>query len=270
MTSRQALACPSFARKLLLVGTLAAASADASAVTIGYASKLDFGNIDYMRLDLQGHSQSIGAVTLLPAAGAFAGDTYSTQYVVTLTTGQLFSIDVGAPHLHLVGAPDIGDNLTTGMHWDPTGSEMYLIAQDDPCTTTTLYVVDVTNAATFDVGSTPRCILGFAIDADGRGFGIDQDGSALASIDIGTGAAATIGPLGIDVGTLIGGLDVDPSTGELNLFALSDGTHPAGRYLVDTAQGTATEVAAYDFAPFGVSLAIQPDTILADGFDSAR
>ncbi len=71
----------------------------------------------------------------------------------------------------------------------------------------------------------------------------------------------------MEVGTLIGGLDFDPSTGELDLFALGDGTHPGGRYLVDTAQGTATLVATYDFAPLGVSLAIQADAILADGFD---
>ena len=250
-----------FVPKVLLTATLAAASADASATTIAYASQLDFGNIDYLRLDLEGHSQNIGAITLVPAAGAFAGDDYSTQYVVHSTVAGLFSIDVQAPHLHLIGTMDIGGRRPTGMHWDLSSSQMYLIAQDSPCTTTTLYVVSTSNAATFEIGSTPRCIVGFAIDAAGEGFGIDEDGSALVSIDIGTGAAATIGPLGIEVGTLIGGLDVDPSTGELDLFG------PAGRYVVDTSQGTTTLVATYDFAPLGISLAIQADTILADGFD---
>lgn len=249
------------------MATLAAASADASAVTIAYASRLEFGGIDYLRLDLGGHSQEIGAITLVPAAGAFGGGDYSMQYVVHSTVASLFSIDVQAPHLHLIGATDIGGRQPTGMHWDSTSSEMYLIAQDDPCTTTTLYGVSTADAATFEVGSTPRCIVGFAIDADGRGFGIDEDESALVSIDIGTGTATTIGPLGMQAGTLIGGLDFDPSTGELNLFTLSDGTRPAGRYLVDTSQGTAMLVATYDFAPLGVSLAIQTDAIFADGFD---
>lgn len=252
------------AQKLLLTATLAAASANASAVTIAYASQLEFGGIDYLRLDLQGGAQNIGALTLAPAAGAFAGDDYSTQYVVHPTVPSLFSVDVQAPHLHRIGAIDIGGRRPTGMHWDPTSSQMYLIAQDDPCTATTLYVVSIADAATFEVGSTPRCIFGLAIDAGGNGFGTDSDESALVSIDIGTGAAATIGPLGIDYG---GQLDFDPSTGELNLFGIGDATHPAARYLVDTAQGTATLAATYDFVPLGISLAIQPDTILADGFD---
>lgn len=254
-------------RNIILTATLAAvavAYADASAATVAYASQLDFGNIDYLRLDLEGHSQNIGAITLLPAAGAFAGDDYSTQYVVHSTVAGLFSIDVQAPHIHLVGAMDIGGRRPTGMHWDRTSSEMYLIAQDAPCTTTTLYVVSTSNAANLEIGSTPRCIVGFAIDAGGEGFGIDEDGSTLVSIDIGTGATATIGPLGIDVGTLIGGLDFDPSNGELDLFVLGDGT---GRYVVDTAQGTATQAATYDVPVLGVSLAIQADAILADGFD---
>jgi hypothetical protein len=250
-----------------LAATIAAASANGSAATIAYASRVDFGNIDYERLDLNGHYQEIGAITLLPAAGAFAGDDYSTQYIVHPTIGELFSIDVESPHLHLVGATDTGGRQPKGMHWDPTSSQMYLIAQDTPCTTTTLYVVSTVNAATFEVGSTPRCIVGFAIDAGGRGFGIDEDESTLVSIDIGTGAAATIGPLGIEAGSLIGGLDFDPSTGELDLFGPGDGTRPAGRYIIDTGQGTATLVATYDFAPLGVSLAIQADAILADGFD---
>ena len=38
-----------FVPKVLLTATLAAASADASATTIAYASQLDFGNIDYLR-----------------------------------------------------------------------------------------------------------------------------------------------------------------------------------------------------------------------------
>jgi hypothetical protein len=153
------------------------------------------------------------------------------------------------------------------MHWDPTSSQMYMIAQNSACTTTTLYVVSTINAATFEVGATPRCIVGFAIDTGGHGFGIDQDESTLVSIDIGTGAAATIGPLGITVGSLIGGLDFDPATGELNLFALGKGTVGAGRYLVDTVQGSATLVATYDPAPLAVSLAVSADAIFEDGFD---
>jgi hypothetical protein len=45
--------------------TLATSSTKVSAVTIAYASQLDFGNIDYLRLDLSGHSQEIGATTPL-------------------------------------------------------------------------------------------------------------------------------------------------------------------------------------------------------------
>jgi hypothetical protein len=256
------------ARKLLLIATLALASADATATTVAYGSRF-FTGIDYVFLgrDGQWHTITDMQTGVLPSAAAFAGNDYSTQYILDFTVGRMYSIDVNAPHDVLIGATDTGDNQPIGLHWDPTSSQMYLIANDSACTTTTLYVVSLTNAATFEIGSTPRCIVSLAIDADGNGFGIDQDEDALVSIDIGTGAAATIGPLGFSTSTLVGGLDFDPTTGVLNLFATDDDTHVSGRYLVDVTQGTATRVATYDFAPLGVALADLPETILANGFD---
>ncbi len=255
-------------RKLLLTATLALASADAMATTVAYGSRF-FTGIDYVFLgtDGQWHTVKNMGSSVLPSAGAFAGNDYSTQYILDFTVGRLYSLDVNWPQDILIGATDTGDNSPIGLHWDPTSSQMYLIANDSACTTTTLYVVSITNAATFEIGSTPRCIVSLAIDANGNGFGIDQDEGSLVSIDIGTGAAATIGPLGFSTSTLVGGLDFDPTTGELNLFATEDDTHIFGRYIVDVTQGTATRIATYDFAPLGVALADLPETILANGFD---
>jgi hypothetical protein len=66
---------------------------------------------------------------------------------------------------------------------------------------------------------------------------------------------------------MVYGLDFDPSSGDLNLFAYDEDAAAGGRYLVDPEQGTATSVATYDFAPLGIALAVGTYSIFTDGFD---
>lgn len=257
--------------KFFLSGMLAAlvglASPAASAYTVGYASWFLGGGFDLVRLDLDGYVSTIGSNDMLPSAGAFAGDDYSTQYIVDFNIGRLEAIDVHTGHVTLIGIADLGDNVPIGLGWDPTSRQMYLLAADDPCTTSTLYVIDLASAATFELGSTPRCISGLAIGADGAGYGVDLDEDALVSIDIGTGASSMIGPTGFRTSSLVLGLAFDPSTGLLNLFAFDEDAQTIGRYLVSTDDGAATLVRNYNFAPLGIALAVEADAIFTNGFD---
>lgn len=257
--------------KIVLSAMLAAlvglTSVAASAFTVGYASRFLGGGFDLVRLDLDGYVSTIGSNDMLPSAGAFAGDDYSTQYIVDFNVGRLESVDVHTGHVTLIGIADLGENVPIGLGWDPTSSQMFLLAADDPCTTSTLYVIDLASAATLELGSTPHCISGLAIGADGVGYGVDLDEDALVSIDIGTGASAMIGPIGFRTSSIVLGLAFDPSTGLLNLFAYDEDAQTVGRYLVSTAEGTAALVRNYSFAPLGIALAVEADAIFASGFD---
>jgi len=249
------------------LASVACVPRDVPASTIAYTGMFVGGGFNFERLDFVGSPQYVGPLDLLPVAGAFAGDDYSSEYMIGLTQARLYSVNVlsgGATPIDSVSTPG---NAARGMHWDPTSDRMFLVATDDACATSTLYRLDVADASTDEVGATPGCIVAFAVDADGHAFGIDQATDALVSIDTATGAATAIGPLGIHPHSLISGFDFDPESGLLYLFAIDDDAGARGQYLIDTALGSATFVASYDWSYVGLAFAPAPDAIMANGFD---
>ena len=248
-----------------LVVSLAVVPLDSRASTIAYAGEFLPGGFDFDRLNFTDPREVVGRLDIFPAAGAFADGDFTREYMVDYTLGRLFSVDVLSGNTTLIGNVDTSGNGTMGMHWDPTSAQMFLIATDASCATSTLYTLDLSDASTVAIGSTPGCIIGFAIDADGRAFGIDQATDALVSIDTATGAATAIGPLGIHPQALISGFDFDPSSGELYLFGIDYDTR--GRFEIDTALGTATFVEPYDWSYLGLAFAEPLDPIMANGFD---
>jgi hypothetical protein len=251
-----------------LLASLAVFPHDVPASTVAYTGEFLPGGFDFDRLtSFSDPPETVGRLDLFPAAGAFAGDDFAHEYMVDYTLGRLFSVDVLSGQATLIGSVSTPDNAVMGMHWDPTTDQMFLIATDASCATSTLYTVDVSDASTTEVGSTQGCLVGLAIDADGHAFGIDQTSQSLVSIDTATGAAMAIGPLGIQVHSLLSGFDFDPSSGLLYLFAIDYDSSTRGIYLVDTALGEVTLTATYSRAYLGLAFAEVFDFIMSNGFD---
>lgn len=239
---------------------------DTVASTIAYAEDFFTGG-NFVRIDFINRPVYIGPLDRLFATGAFADNDFSKEYMIWYATGDLYSIDVRNAYPTLIGTPSTPGNGPLGMHWDPVSGHMFLVATDASCATSTLYRLDVSDASTVEVGSTPGCIIGLAIDAEGRAFGIDQTSEALVSIDTTTGASTPIGPLGFRAERLISGLDFHPESGLLYLFASDPDAGIRGIYTVDTTLGNATLVGTYDRSFLGLAFAQQFDSILANGFD---
>lgn len=249
-----------------LSASFALVAHDAMANTVAYGEDFFFGG-DFVRLDFINPPARIGSFDFLFAAGAFAGNDFSKEYMIWYATGDLYSIDVRNAHPTLIGTPSTPGNGPLAMHWDPVSGQMFLVAIDASCATSTLYTLDVSDASTVEVGSTPGCIISLAIDAEGRAFGIDQTTEALVSIDTTTGAAAPIGPLGFRAERLIGGFDFHPESGLLYLFASDPDAGIRGIYTVDTTLGNATLIGTYERDFLALAFAQLADSIWANGFD---
>jgi hypothetical protein len=240
----------------------------AAADTIAYAEEAGGGGFQFVRVDFSGNPpQDIGAVSIYFWAGAFVDDDFSKEYVIAYPSADLYSIDVLTAEPTLIGNASTPGNDPTGMHWDRASGQSFLIATDVSCATSTLYRLDVSDASTAEVGSTPGCITSLAIDAGGSAFGVDLIESALVSIDTTTGAATLIGPLGFSPEFAIGGFDFDPATGALYLFAYDAVAGSNGGYVVDTVSGQATLVMPNTGAFAGLAFALAPDPMFANGFD---
>lgn len=245
--------------------SVALAPDGASATTIAYAAEFLPGGVDYVRTNFVDPPQTIGYI-MLTLVGAFAANDYEHQYWIDEALGRLHRSNTFTGTSALIGDVDLQGNLARGMHWDPVGQQMLLTEMDESCVATTLYHLDLADASTLEIGSTPGCIGGLAIDAEGHAFGVDESDATLVSIDTATGEATPVGPLNLDM-QAPDGLDFDPETGALYVFGYDATTSVSGMFLVDTASGNATLVHP-DISLLAISLAPAPETIFADGFDA--
>jgi len=241
-------------------------SQHAAASTIAYAAEFLPGGVNYVRTNFVDPPQTIGNI-MLTLAGAFAADDYEHQYWIDEALGGLHRANVSTGLSTFIGNVDLQGNLVRGMHWDPAGQRMLLTEMDESCQMTTLYRIDLTDASTVELGSTPGCIGGLAINADGQAFGVDESDASLVAIDTATGEATTVGPLNLGMAAPEG-LDFDPETGSLYVFGYDAMSSSHGMFLVDTESGNATLVHPYITNLLAISLAPAPETIFTDGFDA--
>ena len=156
LSARPVSRCTRFA--LELFASLAFFGTGALAKTIAYTGVFLPGGFDFASLDFVDPPQTISGLPFFPATGAFADNDFSHEYMIDLALGRLFSIDVQTGEATLIDSVDTSDNGVVGMHWDPTSHQMFVIANDSACTSSTLYRLDVSNASMVEVGSTPGCI----------------------------------------------------------------------------------------------------------------
>ena len=99
----------------------------AAANTVAYAEDFFTGG-DFVRLDFINPPVYIGSFDYLFAAGAFADNDFSNEYMIWYATGDLYSIDVLSAYPTLIGTPNTSGNGPLAMHWDPVSGQMFLVA----------------------------------------------------------------------------------------------------------------------------------------------
>ena len=195
----------------------------------------------------------IGPIHRIYEAGAFVDDDFSTEYLVSgwreiggthiFKTDILERVDTATAEITPVGDTGIGGTeYIAALAWDPTTSTLYAAITGFGGTTTLAtidrYDASVTRLASIE-GPDVVAIIGFAIDADGRMFALDQNSIALMEIDKTTGAATPIGPIGEDVLILLNGsLAFDRARDILYMIGATQDVL-GGDYIVDLVSGHA-------------------------------
>lgn len=211
-----------------------------------YGSAVNATGSDYVTFDAlnPGNFTTIQPDDVTLFGSTFVNDDFSTEYGVDYFDGNLYAVSTLDGSATLIGSTGLTSCcilLASGMRWDRTTGTTYLVISDYNSRTSTLYTIDLSNASTTLVGPvTGALIRDIAIDGSGLMYGVDSDADTLVAIDKTTGAAQTIGSLGIDA--VFGqGLDFDASTGVLYLSS-ADINATTTIYTVDPATGATTPV----------------------------
>lgn len=135
----------------------------------------------------------------------------------------------------------IAGQNTRGLGWNDANSTMYALGGDGD--DVTVYTVNLGTGELTVVGTTTIAgLIGIwlVIDNDGNAYMADLSSDALYSMDLTTGLATLIGPLGIDI-NFAQDADFDPDSGVLYMAAyIGGGVNLFGT--VDTATGTFTSL----------------------------
>jgi len=193
-------------------------------------------------------------------AGAFAGDDFTHEYVLSYNTSQLDALDTLTGEVTHIAALPLPAGWSWGsLSWDRTTDTLYGLAS--ACGTASgIYTIDPASGAYALVGTTTDadCMVSIAIDDNGLMYGLDLNADALFAIDRTSGDAALIGSLGYNA-NYAQDLAFDRASGVLYLGGMDNDAN-GGIYTVDPVTGAATlieplgylvEVTALDIAVAG-------------------
>jgi hypothetical protein len=193
-------------------------------------------------------------------AGAFVGDDFTREYVLSYNTSQLDALDTLTGDVtHIAALPLPPNESWSSLSWDRTTNTLYGLASK--CgTSTSIYTIDPSTGAYQLVGTTTEaaCMVAMAVDDDGLMYGLDLIQDALYAIDKTSGESALIGSVGFNA-NYAQDIAFDRSTGVLYLGGMDNDAN-GGIYTIDTVTGMATlteplgylvEVTALDIAVAG-------------------
>ncbi|MBX3727233.1 MAG: DUF11 domain-containing protein [Xanthomonadales bacterium] len=217
-----------------------------------------FSRSDYVTFDalVPGSLTSIvdpGPATIF--AQTFIGDNFSQHFFIATSGGALAQnaygyIDTATGAVNqlgvLTGVPASG--TWTSAAWDRTNGQVYAVLVPGGGNNQ-LYRIDVAAGTGTLVGSISggglpanAIVIAIAVSPDGLMYGIEIQNDVLFAIDKTSGAAAVIGPTGVNA-NFAQDMDFDPSTGTL-YWAGYQGGGNSQMFTVDTTTGAATSIGA--------------------------
>lgn len=193
-------------------------------------------------------------------AGAFAGDDFTHEYVLSYNTSQLDALDTLTGEVtHIAALPLPPGESWSSLSWDRTTDTLYGIA--GACgASSSLYTIDPASGAYQLVGTTSDadCMVSIAVDDNGLMYGLDLATDGFYAIDKTNGEAALIGSLGFNA-NYAQDMAFDRASGVLYLGGMDNDAN-GGIYTIDPTTGAATlvqplgylvEVTALDIAVGG-------------------
>ena len=213
--------------------------------TIIYGANTDLGNLVNFSsgtpTDLNVLGTNSGSADF-EAAGEIDPEDLDIAYVLTLENGELYELDVNTATYSLIGniAPPSGENWN-GIEIDPSTGIAYGISSNF-VNTSTLSVIDFENLTATPVGITgmPGAIS-ITTDGEGNFFSHDIVMDYLYSVDVTTGIASLIDPLGFDA-NFGQGLEYDAASGIFYMTAFNLGTFTSELRTVNVNTGATTFV----------------------------
>ncbi len=155
--------------------------------------------------------------------------------------GEFYSIDVATGVYTTLGTVNQpGSETVSGLEFDPVSGTLYMLTTD--ITTSTLSTIDIGALTSTPIAATGMAGgIALAIDGAGNGWSYDILDDNFYSVDLTTGAAAIVGPLGFDA-NFGQGMTYDPGSDQIYMSAFNNGAFQPEWRIVDSSNGSSTLV----------------------------
>ncbi|AFL82653.1 hypothetical protein Aeqsu_3224 [Aequorivita sublithincola DSM 14238] len=182
--------------------------------------------------------ENAGAVDPNDDTTAYVLDSGGLFYSVDLTTGVY-------TNLGTILAP--GGNQWSGAEFDPISGTLYAISVNGALTATTLSTIDIGALTATTIGLTGMAGgISLMIDANGDGYSHDIADDNFYYVDLASGTASPIGPLGFDANFGQGGTFIDGDPGFVYLSAFDSGSFQSQWRRVDVLTGSSTVIGLFN------------------------
>ncbi|AFL82652.1 hypothetical protein Aeqsu_3223 [Aequorivita sublithincola DSM 14238] len=182
--------------------------------------------------------ENAGAVDPNDDTTAYVLDSGGLFYSVDLTTGVY-------TNLGTILAP--GGNQWSGAEFDPISGTLYAISVNGALTATTLSTIDIGALTATTIGLTGMAGgISLMIDANGDGYSHDIADDNFYYVDLASGTASPIGPLGFDANFGQGGTWIDGDPGFVYLSAFDSGAFQSQWRRVDVLTGSSTVIGLFN------------------------
>ena len=181
----------------------------------------------------------------------FAGDfAFGVFFVLDNANQELLTLDTISGAATILGASvPLAGHTWTGLAFDQTTSTMYAVSTNGSAAQ--LYTVDLgSGAATPTVVVTTPIPIWLAIDTAGMAYTLDILDDNLYSVDLTTGAATSIGPVGFNA-SFAQDADFDPETNILYLAAYNADISVAEYRSVNVSTGASTYIGDFNRVEVG-------------------
>ena len=201
----------------------------------------NYGNFDIADATTFNVTSTASGTANFEGAGAIDPNDQATAYVLT-NANEFYSLDIATGNytdIGPMGAPNGGETWV-GLSFDPISGNLYGLATDSAVTT--LYLLDPVALTATPIGPTGMVLgIALAIDGSGTGYSYDLVDDQSYSIDLLTGAATVLGPLGFDA-NFGQGMTWDDTSDTVYLASFNNGVLDSEWRSLDTTSGATTLV----------------------------
>ncbi len=176
--------------------------------------------------------------------GAGALNPFTGDFFVIDDAGNAYEVNpvTGVYVFQGTVTPPAGESIT-GIEFDPITQEFYAISTDG-AGISHLSTVDVLTLTLTPIGNTSLVVpIALGFDNAGMAYTYDIDDDILYRLNIGTGAATAVGPIGFDA-SFGQGMFLCPTSGNLYMTAFNAGTFQSEFRMVNTSTGATTDMGA--------------------------